>query len=267
MHTKSFFLQANHMQHTFYTLFQKKIGTLFLVRHAESDHNVQGCCAGYYNGSYPTYDGIEKTHKVGKLLSSIDIKFDTIYVSPLHRAFMTAQALLKELPPITITTHEALVERNFGAFTGMSKNEIKAKLHPEEFNQYIHDKNFFPPDIGPGHKYFQSEALYGTWPDNHKGESYQSVINRLNPFVEEVKKKLLTGQTILVVGHSHSLKLLQMLLYGNTFEQGIEKYKIEHATLIKFTLSLNSDNNLMVKKRVDLSELGILDDTFKPNIM
>lgn len=255
------------MQHTFYKLFQKKIGTLFLVRHAESDHNIQGCCAGYYNRSNPTSNGIEKTYKVGKLISRIDVKFDTIYVSPLHRAFITAQALLKELPPITITTHEALVERNFGAFTGMSKNKIKEKLHPEEFNKYLHDKNFFPPDIGPGHKYFQSEELYGTWPDNHKGESYECVINRLNPFLEKIKKELLAGQNILIVGHSHNLQLLQMLLYGNTFEQGIEKYKIEHATPIKFTLSLNSDNNLIVKKRVNLTEVAILDETIRPNIM
>jgi 2,3-bisphosphoglycerate-dependent phosphoglycerate mutase len=251
-------------QPIFYNLSRKKIGELFIIRHAKSDHNVQGCCAGHYNSSKPTEDGIEKTRKGGKLLSKSGIKFDTLYVSPLHRALITAQVLLKDLPPIKITTTEALVERNFGAFTGMSKNKIEEKLNPEEFNKYIHDKNFFPPDIGPGHKYFQSEELYGAWPDNHKGESYQCVINRLNPFLEKVKVELLNGQNILIIGHSHNLQILQMLLYGNTFDRGIEEYIIEHATPIKFTLSLNYDNQLIVKEKVNLSEVAIMDEWIKP---
>ncbi len=261
MHAKSFFLQKNQMQpilskslHTFYNATRQKIGDLFIVRHAESDHNVHGFCAGYLNRSKPTEDGLEKTRQAGKLLSKSGVKINKLYVSPLDRALMTAQVLLNDLPPIEMTTHHALAERHFGVFTGLSKNQIKEKLNPDQFNQYIHNQYFFPPDIAPGHPYFQSKDLYGVWPENHKGESYQCVMNRLSPFLEKIKEELLNGQNILIVGHSHNLQILQMLLYGNAFEQGIEKYKLEHATPVKFTLSPHSDKKLMVKEQLKFGQ-------------
>ncbi|MDP3561989.1 MAG: phosphoglycerate mutase family protein [Legionellaceae bacterium] len=265
MRAKNFFFRPNPIQPGFNSFSTKMMGELTLLRHAESDHNVQSCCAGYYNRSKPTIEGLEKTRNVGKLLAKSDVKFDTLYVSPLDRAFITAATLLKELPPIKITTNQALAERNFGGFTGMSKTKIKEILNPEEFNRYLNDRNFFPPDIAPGHKYFQSKELYGAWPENHKGESYQCVINRLIPFLKKIKEDLLNGKNILIVGHSHNLQILQMLFYGKEFEQGIERYKIEHVTPIKFTFSLNSEDKLIVEEKVNLTEVGILDEFSWPH--
>ena len=71
----------------------------------------------------------------------------------------------------------------------------------------------------------------------------------LQNFLEKVKTELLNGQNILIVGHSHNLQILQMLLYGSAFEQGIEKFKLEHATPINVNVSLDSDNKLVVKER------------------
>ncbi|MFZ4077228.1 MAG: phosphoglycerate mutase family protein [Legionellaceae bacterium] len=153
---------------------------MYILRHAKSDHNVQNFCAGYDNRSKPTQEGLEKTHKTGKHLAQIGVKFDRLYVSPLERALLTAQVLLKHLPPVQLNTEHALAERNFGAFTGMSKNSIKEKLSAEAFDHYLHNPYFFPPNIGREHKYFQSKELYGSWPANHQGESYQCVIYRLS---------------------------------------------------------------------------------------
>lgn len=250
----SFFSQPNFKQRTLFSLSPKRIGELCIIRHAKSDHNEKGCCAGFYNRSLPTEEGIEATCKVGKMLAASEIKFNQLYVSPLDRAFITASLLLKDLPSTKMIITEALLERNFGAFTGMSKNKIKELLAHEKFNQYIHDKHFFPPDIAPGHKYYKSKALYGAWPNNHKGESYQCVINRLTPFLEKVKDELLRGQNIVIVGHSHNLQILQMLLYRRVFAQGISQYKIEHVTPIKFTFCCNSNNELVIKERFDLTQ-------------
>ena len=236
MYAKSFVFRRTPIQRFFSTSVpQKKIGITFLIRHAESDHNTGGgCCAGLNNSSKPTVPGIEQTRIIGKLLSQTDIKFDDLYVSPLDRAVLTAEALNLSVNTIL---HEALVERNFGGFTGMSKKAIKEQISHQKFHEYIRNKDFFPPDITPGHPYFHSKKLYGSWPNNHKGESYQCVINRLIPFLAEIKEKVLNNQNILIVGHSHNLQILQMLLHGTAFEQGIEKYKLEHVAPIKFIFS------------------------------
>lgn len=250
----SFFSQPHLKQRAFFSLSPKRIGELCIIRHAKSDHNEKGCCAGFYNRSLPTREGIETTRNIGKILAASEIRFHQLYVSPLDRAFITATTLLNELSSVKMIITEALLERNFGAFTGMSKNKIKELLAYEKFNQYIHDKHFFPPDIAPGHQYYQSQELYGSWPSNHKGESYQCVMNRLIPFLEKIKEELLGEQNIVIVGHSHNLQILQMLLYRSTFDQGISQYKIEHVAPIKFAFCLNSNSELVIKERVDLTQ-------------
>ena len=262
MHAKLFFFRQNQIQRTCYNLSRKKIGKLCLVRHAESDHNVQSCCAGYYNGSKPTLNGIEKIRKAGYLLSKSDINFDMVYTSPLQRAVISAEEILKQLTQSKLTTHEALLERNFGAFTGMSKKEIRKKIGDNMFDAYMNNKYFVPPPIRPGHKYYQSDALFSPSDnsDKHQGQSYEYVMNKLMLFLDKLMQDLLNGHNILIVGHSHNLQLLQMLLRRSTFEQGIEKYKIEHATPILFTFLLNADNKLIVKETTNLMETTISDE-------
>lgn len=250
----SVFFRKNLTTRFFSDLSKKKIGDLYLIRHAKSDHNVHNCCAGYDNRSQPTADGIEDTRKAGQVLSARGIQLDALYVSPLNRALITAQVLVSDLPRVTMIPHKALAERNFGAFTGMSKSKIKEILTPDLFYRYIHDKHFYPPPIGPGHTFFQSNVLYGVSPDNHKGESYACVIQRLRPFVDRIQEALQDGKNIGIVGHSHNLQILQMLLHGTSFEEGIEQYKIDHVTPMKFTFSCNASNQLKVEERINLIE-------------
>lgn len=241
--------KSNH----FFKVASKKIGTLLMSRHAECDHNVGGHCAGYLNSSKPTAKGLERTRQENELLKKSTIKIDTAYVSPLARVLITADVLLDGLPT-NISPREALVERNFGAYTGLSKNQIKEKLTLEKYYQYLSDEFYFPPDIEPGHKYFQSNALYGAWPKNHKGESYQCVIKRLLPFLEELKTELLNNKNILIMGHSHNLQLLQMLLCGTSFKEGIDQYKMQHATIQKFKFRAKTDNKLIVTEQISLDD-------------
>lgn len=237
----------------FNTISTNKTGELYLIRHAECEHNLNGYCAGYNNASIPTQRGIETTQKLGKILSNSHLKFNNIYMSPLRRVLITSRALLEDFTQTEITITEALAERNFGKFTGMSKAHIEKILGPKEFYKYIHDINFFPPDIEPGDKYFQSSALYGYWPNNHKGESYQCVINRVSPFLEEIQTKLRAGKNILIIGHSHNLQILQMLLYRDKFENGIEKYKLDYVKPVIFKFKLDINNNLFVESRSTLN--------------
>jgi len=226
-----------------------KLGELYLLRHAECEHNLTGSCAGYNNESIPTKKGIEDTRNLSILLSQNHLKFDNVYLSPLRRVLITSKVFLENFPQIETTITEALAERNFGKFTGMSKAHIEKILGPKEFYKYIHDIKFLPPNIEPGDKYYQSSSLYGYWPNNHKGESYQCVINRVNPLLEEIKIKLHSGKNILIIGHSHNLQILQMLLLKDKFNLGIDKYKLAHVRPVIFKFKLDFNDNLLVESR------------------
>lgn len=254
MHYKASFFHNTHAISSLRKLSTKKIGELFIARHAECDHNVGGHCAGYYDQSKPTVLGMTKTFQENKILLASGIKIDRFYVSPLQRALITAQTLTKNInvsPPII---SEALVERNFGAFTGLAKNKIKELLTPQQFHRYLFDQCFLPPSIEVGHPYFLSNKLYGSWPSNHKGESYQCVINRLSPFVATLKKELIEGKNILIVGHSHNLQILQMLLYRTSFQEGIEQYKLPHVHVYQFKMKMDLNNTLTIHEKIILNE-------------
>ena len=246
-------------------LFKRNLGKVVMFRHAPSTHNITQKCAGNYNLSIPTPEGLEKTRQVGQLLAKNKIKLDIFYVSPLERAIITAKTLLKELPPTPMIIDESLAERRFGAFVRRSKKQIKEQLSPDDFNRYLYDKNFLPPKIEFGHEFFNSEALYGIAPDKYVGESYQCVMNRQKEFIKRMRKQILNGFNMGIVGHHQNLQLLFMDLHGTTFEDGIDQYKIAHVTPIQLTFTLNASQNLIITDKTDLLE-KFMDVECKPNL-
>lgn len=102
------------------------MGKLILVRHGQTDMNVEGIYFGWLDPSLN-----EKGREQGKRAKKIVEKFpyDNIYSSDLKRASETAQYvnyLEKE-----IVYDKRLRELNFGIFEGLNYEEIKNK-YPQE---------------------------------------------------------------------------------------------------------------------------------------
>jgi uncharacterized phosphatase len=97
---------------------------LFLVRHGETDWNLQHRIQGLTD--IPLNEtGREQARATGELLASR--QWDGVYSSPLLRAFETASIVATATGQDTPQTIEALVERNYGDAEGLNFGEIERR--------------------------------------------------------------------------------------------------------------------------------------------
>ena len=99
---------------------------ILLIRHGETLWNQQGRMQGQ-NDSPLTATGLEQARKLARRLK--DVAFSALYSSDLGRAHQTARCIA-DATGHEIVADEALRERHFGIFEGLTNTEIKAK-HPD----------------------------------------------------------------------------------------------------------------------------------------
>jgi len=148
---------------------------LYIVRHGETDTNF----TGKINGSATDLDLNETgLRQVNYLKNHLHINdFDEIYASPLKRAKETANILNQATHDIK--TDDRLREINYGSWDGLLADDVKAK-YPDCFDE----NNYLTKD-------------YSNYSKN--AETYQSVLDRLQSFIDDMTKK--GSEKILVACH------------------------------------------------------------------
>ena len=108
-------------------------GTLILVRHGESEWNLQNLFTGWRNPNL-TEKGIGEARATGKALKAKGIVPDLFYTSALRRAQHTLDLMLEEMGilNVTITRNTALNERDYGDLSGLNKDDARAKWGEEQ---------------------------------------------------------------------------------------------------------------------------------------
>ena len=111
---------------------------LVLVRHVETFGNVERRLNGHTESEYTPRGEKMKDILVDHLLE-IDqkIKFDTIFTSPISRAFKIAQAI-GHATNKPVITDKRLREFNFGIFEGKTREEI-IDTRPKEWDAWMDD--------------------------------------------------------------------------------------------------------------------------------
>ncbi len=161
---------------------------LYLVRHGETDGNVQQ----WYQGSTDVplnARGIAQANCLSQFLKSVH--FDGIYSSTLQRARKTAEIVAKP-HGLAVQSYDALREINFGVWEGHTYQEITEK---------------WPGEI---------EAFYdsdGTLPA-HGGESFLEVEQRITAKTKEILSHHKDGDTVLIASHGASIRCLLFGLLG-----------------------------------------------------
>lgn len=133
---------------------------LYVVRHGQTDYNIQGRFQGRVDTEL-NVTGVEQIKNLKYVLGQI--KFDTIFVSPLKRAINTAKILTNDQ---NFIIDQRLIERSFGDLEG----------------------KFSIPN------YDSSDNLYGI-------ESIDKLQKRVNSFLDELKVKNNNQENILIVTH------------------------------------------------------------------
>lgn len=130
--------------------------TCLLIRHGQSQANVDGILAGHLDSAL-TQDGLSQAGRVAEALRSVPLR--RIVTSPLSRCRLTAAEIAARQPDAgPPQVEERLAEVRYGSWTGRSLAELaKDDLWPAI--QSSPSSVTFPPD--PAHSHEAMTAMSG----------------------------------------------------------------------------------------------------------
>ncbi|SHK29835.1 phosphoserine phosphatase PspA [Thermocrinis minervae] len=160
---------------------------LYIVRHAESEWNPICRYQGLLDPDLSPR-GEKQAELLGKEFSHINI--DAIYSSPLRRTLKTAKAIAKN-HNIEVIEDKRIIEIDHGLWSGLLQEEVKERFG-EDFKLWLEEphKVKFP-----------------------EGESLEDVRQRVESFLEDVKRKH-WDQSIVVVSHTVPIRVMYCILLG-----------------------------------------------------
>ena len=168
---------------------------IYLVRHGQSQWNVENLMQGKTSGVPLTKTGIKQARDLNQRFKAV--KFAAIFSSDLLRARQTAQIVAYQRQLAVVTTR-ALRERSFGDYEGMTLAKYEEELR--EMLDKFHGLN-------------DAEKFKFKFP--HKIEGIGTTVNRVITWLREVSVAY-AGKKVLVVAHGGVLRLLLIHLgYGS----------------------------------------------------
>ncbi|OFS17148.1 bifunctional RNase H/acid phosphatase [Corynebacterium sp. HMSC27B11] len=183
--------------------------TLLLLRHGQTELNRDGKYSGRGNPELTDLGKKQIAHAARHISERGDV--DVILSSPLGRCQETARAAAEALGmgKNAITTDEAIIEMDFGAWEGRRFVEIQED-HPEEHRECFNYATAAP----------------------HGGESPEQVYRRVSEFVDRVIAEY-PGKTVLVVTHMMPIKSVLRRALGT----GGEIYRSLHLDVASLSVA------------------------------
>lgn len=163
-------------------------GTLILVRHGQSAHNRHNIFTGWLDPDL-TDKGRQEARDAGRTLAARRLIPQSCFSSTLGRATQTLDLMLEEMGPADriIVHDQALNERNYGELSGLNRDDAGAIWGREQVRLWRRSYDGQPPG----------------------GESLRQTAERVLPYFEtRIEPIVRSGQTVLIVGHSNSLRAL-----------------------------------------------------------
>jgi 2,3-bisphosphoglycerate-dependent phosphoglycerate mutase len=195
------------------------VGTLVLLRHGESEWNSGNLFTGWADPGL-TAAGEEQARSAGRRLRAAGLLPDVAHSSVLTRAVRTTGLVLEAAGQAGVPVHRhwRLNERHYGALQGMDKKEVRRVYGDELFRLWRRSHDVAPPPAGEEQaRGLAADPRYAGLPPGTlpRTESLADVQARLLPYwFGEVAPGLREGRTVLVVGHSNSLRALMAHLDG-----------------------------------------------------
>ena len=202
----------------------KKISTLVLVRHGQSQWNKENLFTGWKDPDL-TEKGIEEAINAGKKIKQTNIKFNLHYTSKLKRAQRTGNLIMQELgEDIPTSENQALNERDYGDLSGLNKDDARKKWGDEQVQIWRRSYDTPPPG----------------------GESLKNTAERVLPYFESfIYPELRNQKNILISAHGNSLRALIMYLEKISEDEIV---KLEIATGQPIVYKLDEDLQVISKE-------------------
>ena len=215
------------------------MSNLILVRHGQSEYNLQRRFTGFYDVDL-TPKGEAEAKYAGQLIKNLNIDFQSHFTSKLKRASNSLKIILKVLNKSNVEVTKALElnERHYGGLTGLNKDETIKKYGNKQVQVWRRSFNIRPPKMESDHPYknkIKSDIL---------GESLKDTFDRVVPyFNKKIKPLLLLEKNVLIVFHGNSCRALLMKIL-NISKEKVTNFEIPTGN----PLLINFKKNLQVSK-------------------
>lgn len=204
--------------------------TIYLTRHGQTQWNVQKRMQGWLDSPL-TIDGQSEALALGKSLAPIP--FRAAYVSSSGRAIDTAKLICKNRQ-IPVFFKQQLKEIHIGEWQGMTNEEIQSQFPQQHY------------------AYYNTPADYRS----DEGETFQEVLNRVLPTIEDIINRYDENDAVLIVTHAVVKKLLIAHFKGLGIEEVWAPPFIHGTSLTK--LHINAADEMTIQMIGDTSHLSAL---------
>ncbi len=201
--------------------------TLILVRHGQSDWNLQNRFTGWVDVDLSPA-GVEEARAAGRALAGEAIRIDRAFTSVLKRAIRTLWIVLDEMDQMWVPVERSwrLNERHYGALQGLDKAETAARHGAEQVKIWRRSYVTPPPALDaedPAHPRFERRYGHLSQADLPSAESLKTTLERVLPYWHEtVAPVLARGETVMIAAHGNSLRALVKYLDGISEEEILE---------------------------------------------
>lgn len=201
--------------------------TLILVRHGQSDWNLQNRFTGWVDVDLSPA-GVEEARAAGHALAGEGIRVDRAFTSVLKRAIRTLWIVLDEMDQMWVPVERSwrLNERHYGALQGLDKAETAAVHGVEQVKIWRRSYATPPPALDaddPTHPRFERRYGHLSRGDLPSAESLKTTLERVLPYWHDtVAPVLARGETVMVAAHGNSLRALVKYLDGISEEDILE---------------------------------------------
>lgn len=184
---------------------------LFLIRHGQTDWNVEGKIQGSYDSELNN-TGISQAEELSKKVVELSYKFSKIYSSPQKRAIKTAE-ILSKAAKVDYITIKGLEEVNLGRWEGLTWIEAKERF-PKEYEEWYNNR-----------RYTKSP----------NGESYQDMLERVLTALHMIINE--NCNDVAIVTHSAVIMCLQCCITNTSFDK-MTKFKTDNTTIVEIDSEL-----------------------------
>ena len=186
---------------------------IILIRHGESQYNVQNLFTGWSDPDL-TDKGIQEAKAAGKLLKDSGYTFDLAFASVLKRSIKTLHYILDEMDLLWIPVQKSwkLNERHYGALQGLSKTETALKYGEEQVHLWRRSLSIQPPLLeendprNPRKDVRYRDVRAGDIP---RGESLEDTVHRVGDFwTNRIVPLVMKKDRVLISAHGNTLRAL-----------------------------------------------------------
>lgn len=197
---------------------------IYITRHGQNEDNANGILNGHRDLPL-TEIGKNQAQEIAEKIKNAGLVFDVVLSSPLIRALDTAKVICKvnNFPPAEIMPD--LIERDFGAMTGVKQSQIEELCSPDiiktdTITYFLTAKN---------------------------AETFPELKSRANKILNKLEQKYPSAKNILLVTHGDFGKMIFASYYNLDWKDALTDFHFGNSDLLLLSKNISPEDSQVFK--------------------